>query len=352
MAAADPARRHPARTGGDRPGPAWTGPAWTVRAALRAFRRAHPELGDEVCVGLSGGADSLALTAAATAEFAAVTALVVDHGLQEGSDAVARDAAAAARGLGAEAEVLVVVVDQRGSGPEAAARAARYTALDTARRGRPVLLAHTLDDQAETVLLGLGRGSGARSLRGMAPWDAPWGRPLLGVRAADTRAACRDLGLGFWEDPHNTDPAFTRVRLRHEVLPLLEDVLGGGVAEGLARTASLLGVDDDELERLAAAVPVGDDGALEVSRLEPLSTAVLTRVLRRWLLARGVTSPTYAHLTAVAALVTDWRGQGGVAVGGTGPAGAGGAGPSARLVARRRRGKVVLENDRASGAGT
>ena len=141
------------------------------------------------------------------------------------------------------------------------------------------------------------------------------------------------------------------MRLRHEVLPLLEDVLGG-VAEGLARTASLLGADDDELDRLARAVPVGSDGALEVSRLEPLPAAVLTRVLRRWLLARGITSPTYAHLTAVAALVTDWHGQGGVAVGGTGPADAGGVGPSARLVARRRRGKVVLENDRESGAGT
>lgn len=331
---------------------AWTGAAWAVRSAVRAFRRAHPEVGDEVCVALSGGADSLALTAAATAEFADVTALVVDHGLQPGSDEVARRAAVAARGLGAAAEVLAVVVAQRGSGPEAAARSARYTALDAARRDRPVLLAHTLDDQAETVLLGLGRGSGARSLRGMAAWDAPWGRPLLGVRAADTRAACRGLDLTWWDDPHNTDPTYTRVRVRREVLPLLEDVLGGGVAEGLARTAELARVDDDELDRLAEAVPVGDDGALDVSRLERLPTAVLTRVLRRWLLSRGVTSPTYAHLTAVAALVTDWRGQGGVAVGGTGPAGTRGVGPTARLVARRRHGKVVLEIDRASGAGT
>ncbi|WP_200836354.1 TilS substrate-binding domain-containing protein, partial [Dietzia lutea] len=185
-----------------------------------------------------------------------------------------------------------------------------------------------------------------------AAWDAPWGRPLLGVRADDTRAACRDLGLTWWDDPHNTDPTYTRVRVRREVLPLLEDVLGGGVAEGLARTAELARVDDDELDRLAEAVPVGDDGALDVSRLERLPTAVLTRVLRRWLLSRGVTSPTYAHLTAVAALVTDWRGQGGVAVGGTGPAGACGVGPTARLVARRRHGKVVLENERASGVGT
>ena len=199
----------------------------------------------------------------------------------------------------------------------------------------------------------------------MAAWDAPWGRPLLGVRAADTRAACRALGLTWWDDPHNTDPTYTRVRLRHEVLPLLEDVLGGGAAEGLARTAELLGVDDDELDRLAAAVPVSPGGALDVHRLEPLPAAVLTRVLRRWLLAAGVASPTYAHLIAIAALVTDWRGQGGVAVGGgtagRGPSGAGeggqaseGAGGGAgvtRLVARRRHGKVVLEMDRASGAG-
>lgn len=330
-------------TGG---GAEWTGAAWTVRAAVRAFRRDHPEVGQQVCVGLSGGADSLALLAAAAAEFAQVTALIVDHGLQENSGQVAQDAAAAARGMGLAAEVLVVVVDPDGSGPEAAARTARYAALDAARAGRPVLLAHTLDDQAETVLLGLGRGSGARSLRGMAAWDAPWGRPLLGVRATDTREACRALGLFWWDDPHNTDPTFTRVRLRHEVLPLLEDVLGGGAAEGLARTAELLGVDDDELDRLAAAVPVSGDGSLDVRRLEPLPPAVLTRVIRRWLIAGGVASPTYAHLTGVAALVTDWRGQGGVAVGGARD----GSGVT-RLVARRRHGKVVLEMDRASGAG-
>lgn len=331
-------------------------PAWPVRAAVRAFRRAHPELGGDVCVALSGGADSLALTAAAVTEFTHVTALVVDHGLQPGSRAVAEEAAAAARRLGAAAEVLAVVVAPTGAGPEADARAARYAALDAARRGRAVLLGHTLDDQAETVLLGLGRGSGARSLRGMAPWDAPWGRPLLGVRATDTRAACRAAGLGWWEDPHNADAAFTRVRIRREVLPLLEEVLGGGVAEGLARTAALLRADDDELDRLAAAVPLPADGALDVPALEPLPAAVLARVLRRWLVSGGVPSPTSAHLGAVAALVTDWRGQGGVAVGGRGLGGPG-HGESApdsvtRLVARRRHGRLWLEIDRESGTGT
>src|SRR5699024_7646780 len=131
---------------------------------------------------------------------------------------------------------------------EAEAREARYAALDEARNGRSVLLGHTLDDQAETVLLGLARGSGTRSLRGMTAWSAPWGRPLLGVRAAVTRAACAEHGLDPWDDPHNVDPAFTRVRLRSEVLPLMENVLAGGVAEALARSAELFSVDDDALE--------------------------------------------------------------------------------------------------------
>ncbi len=140
----------------------------------------------------------------------------------------------------------------RAGGPEAAARTARYAALDAARDGAPVLLAHTLDDQAETVLLGLGRGSGSRSIAGMRPYDPPWCRPLLGVRRAVTRAACAELGLTPWQDPHNADRRFTRVRLRAEVLPLLEDVLGGGVAEALARTAAALREDTDTLDDLAA----------------------------------------------------------------------------------------------------
>lgn len=325
----------------------WSGPAWTVRSAIRSFRRAHPDIGDDVCVALSGGADSLALLAASVAEFRSVTALVVDHGLQAGSAGVARVAAEAARELGAKAQVLVVVVDPDGTGPEAAARTARYGALESARAGRPVLLGHTLDDQAETVLLGLGRGSGQRSLRGMAERDGAWARPLLGVRAADTRGACGALGLDWWEDPHNVDPAFTRVRVRREVLPLLEGVLGGGVAPALARSAALMADDDDALEHYAQQVRVGSRGELAVADLEPLPRAVMTRVLRRWLLEQGVAAFTYGQLMSIAALVTDWRGQGGVALGG-GPADPAVAG---RLVARRRHGTVVVENDRDSGAG-
>ena len=177
--------------------------------------------------------------------------VIVDHGLQPDSAAVAETARAQAVALGCvDAQVLCVQVGNDG-GPEAAARAARYAALG-AYRGGPVLLAHTLDDQAETVLLGLGRGSGARSIAGMRPYDPPWCRPLLGVRRTTTHAACGELGLTAWQDPHNSDRRFTRSRLRLEVLPLLEDVLGGGVAEALARTATALREDTELIDALAA----------------------------------------------------------------------------------------------------
>lgn len=284
-----------------------------LRPAVTAFARRHPA--DRWCVGLSGGADSLALTAVAAA-LKPTTALIVDHGLQPGSAEVAATAAARARQLGCvDAQVISVHVGTDG-GPEAAARTARYDALDAARDGAPVLLAHTLDDQAETVLLGLGRGSGPRSIAGMQVWDPPWGRPLLEVRRADTVAACAELGLTPWQDPHNTDPRYTRVRLRTEVLPLLEDVLAGGVAPALARTAAALREDNDALDALAAghlaALRTGD--GLTVAGLEDLPAALRRRVIRGWLLGVGATALTDVQLRAVDALVGDWHGQGGAAV--------------------------------------
>ncbi|MDT5193580.1 MAG: tRNA(Ile)-lysidine synthase, partial [Mycobacterium sp.] len=161
----------------------------TLRRAVAEVARAHLPDG-RWCVALSGGADSLALTAAA-AGLRPTTALIVDHGLQAGSDRVAATAREHALSMGCvDARVLSVEVVGTSGGPEAAARVARYAVLDAARDGAPVLLAHTLDDQAETVLLGLGRGSGARSIAGMRSWDPPWCRPLLGVRRALTHAAC------------------------------------------------------------------------------------------------------------------------------------------------------------------
>ncbi|TDZ80516.1 tRNA(Ile)-lysidine synthase [Mycobacteroides salmoniphilum] len=263
---------------------------------------------------VSGGADSLALAAATVAQGWVVTALVVDHGLQPGSAEVAAQARNQALGLGCHhASVLSVTVDGAG-GLEAAARDARYAALGEARDGMPVLLAHTLDDQAETVLLGLGRGSGGRSIAGMRPWDDPWGRPLLDIRRTETRATCAELDLTAWEDPHNVDSRFVRVRLRHEVLPLLEQVLGGGVAEALARTAASLRDDGDALDEQARVTFPGA-GSLAISGLRDVAPAVRRRVIRLWLLAGGAQDLNDSQIRAVDALVVQWRGQGGVAVG-------------------------------------
>ncbi|MCF8571112.1 tRNA lysidine(34) synthetase TilS [Gordonia sp. HY002] len=285
-------------------------------SAVRAFAATYLRA-DDVCVGLSGGADSLALTAASLRAGLRVHAIVVDHGLQDGSAQVARQAATTARDLGATSEVVTVIVDGPG-GTEAAARDARYDALDAARTGRPVLLGHTLDDQAETVLLGLGRGSGARSLAGMREWSVPWGRPLLGVRRAQTRAACDGWSLPVWDDPHNDDPKYTRVRVRGEVLPLLDDVLAGGVAQALARTASQLSDDADALDEIAARSLDGatNGGRLAVDPLVREASAIRTRVVRSWLQSVGVDAPTHRVVTAVDALIVDWRGQGPVAIGG------------------------------------
>lgn len=324
--------------------------ALVVRRAVREWLGEYAASDAEVAVALSGGADSLALTAATVAEAGPVHALVVDHRLQAGSGRIAAAAARAALGLGcASATVLPVRVAGPG-GLEAAARTARYTALDEARAGRRVLLGHTMDDQAETVLLGLARGSGPRSVRGMAPDTPPWGRPLLTVRRADTVRLCADLGLRPHVDPHNSAPEFTRVRLRHEVLPLLEDVLGGGVAEALARTAAQLREDtavlDAGAEELLAAA--GTPGAgphpdLAVPTLTAAPAALRRRAIRLWLLAAGVRAPGDSTLRAVEALVVRWRGQGGVAVGG--------GDRTRRLVVERGHGRLTLRlRGRADGA--
>ncbi|WP_197322242.1 tRNA lysidine(34) synthetase TilS [Saccharomonospora sp. NB11] len=294
-----------------------------VRRAVRTFlddpaSEAHLASG-ELAVAVSGGADSLALVEAAAhtarRRDLRVCALVVDHRLQDGSADVAEVAAQESMRLGAHtAKVLPVTVSGPG-GPEAAARRARYAVLrEHAGEGTLVLLGHTLDDQAETVLLGLGRGSGSRSLAGMRPLDPPWARPLLRTPRAVTRAACEELGLTPWEDPHNADRRFRRVRVRHEVLPLLEDVLAGGVAEALARTARQLREDCEALDAVAEDVArqARDGAALRVAVLAAAPPAIRRRVLRAWLLRHGAKELADAHLRSVDDLVGAWRGQGGV----------------------------------------
>ncbi|MEB3048398.1 tRNA lysidine(34) synthetase TilS [Mycolicibacter sp. MYC123] len=285
-----------------------------LRAALLAFAQQQLPEALPWTVALSGGPDSLALTAVA-AGMRPTTALIVDHGLQAGSAQVAENARRQALDLGCvDAQVIPVQVGSVG-GPEAAARTARYAALAAARGQRPVLLGHTLDDQAETVLLGLGRGSGPRSMAGMRDCDPPWCRPLLGVRRELTVAACAELGVTPWRDPHNHDPRFTRVRLRAEVLPLLEDVLGGGVTQALARTATALRENTELIDALADQALPDATVDPDTATLAALPGPVRRAAIRRWLLAGGGRGLTDLQIRAVDRLVTAWTGQGGVAIG-------------------------------------
>lgn len=311
-----------------------TGPDPAVAAVRSAVRSACADVpaGALVLVACSGGADSLALAAAAgwlaapggrgRARWRA-GAVVVDHGLQAGSAQVADAAGAACTSLGLD-PVVVVAVDAAGGrgGPEAAARDARLAALDEAAGSlgaAAVLLGHTLDDQAEQVLLGLARGSGARSLAGMPARRGALRRPLLGLPRTTTRAACAALGLRPWEDPTNADPAFTRSRVRSRVLPALEAELGPGVAGALARTADQLREDAEVLEELAARLldrsrPAGGatgDG-LDAAVLVAAPAALRRRALRAAAVDAGAPAGelTREHVLALDALVVAWRGQG------------------------------------------
>ena len=283
----------------------------TALRVAQAVADALPDGGD-VVVGLSGGADSLALALgtvwAAPRRGVTARAVVVDHRLQPGSGDVAAGTADQMTGLGLPTDVVAVDVHPSAAGLEAAAREARLAAL--AASGAPVLLGHTLDDQAETVLLGLLRGSGARSLAGMAAVRGQFRRPLLGLRRTETVAACREWGVEPWADPMNDDDRFARVRARR-VLATLSGALGRDLAPALARTAALSRADADLLDDLARGhVPDADE--LEVAAVAGLPDALRWRVLHAWLSRHGEMG--MAHVLAVADLVDGWRGQGPIAV--------------------------------------
>jgi tRNA(Ile)-lysidine synthase len=287
----------------------------------RAVRGALPPDG-LVLVALSGGPDSLALAAATAFEARGrAGAVIIDHGLQDASAATAERAAEQARTLGLDPVRVVRVQVGTDGGPEAAARAARYEALDAVAGelgAAAVLLGHTLDDQAETVLLGLARGSGAASLQGMPPETGLYRRPLLGIRRQTTVQACTDAGLEPWDDPHNDDPGYTRVRVRQSVIPVLETELGPGVAEALARTAEQLREDSDALD--AFAEEVAEDLAehaeagisLPVAALASNPPALRQRLIRLVVQSEFGVSLSRAQTLEVARLVTDWHGQSGV----------------------------------------
>ncbi len=303
-----------------------------VRLAVRRCLAAADGTGP-VVVACSGGADSLALAAATVFECRGtgrpVVGATVDHALQEGSAERAATVVEQLAGLGVDETLTARVrVQAVGQGPEAAAREARYAVLEeVANRvdSRVVLLGHTLDDQAETVLLGLARGSGGRSIAGMRRSFPPFHRPLLDVRREQTVRACHAQGLAAWDDPHNEDGRFTRARVRHRVLPTLETELGPGVTAALARTADMLQEDLVALDRITdaaydEAVRTVDDQdtvsgqvpvTVQVSVLEALDPAIRRRVLHRAALAAGSPSDELfrVHVLAVEELVTAWRGQ-------------------------------------------
>ncbi len=302
------------------------GPHPAVAEVRRGVRRGLAGLppGCLVLAACSGGPDSLALAAALAHEAPRCGlrggGVTVDHGLQPGSAERARAVAEVLAGLGLDPveNVRVAVTGGAGhGGPEAAARSARYRALDEAagRTGAAaILLGHTQDDQAETVLLGLARGSGSRSLSGMAARRGAYRRPLLGTGRATLRAACDALGLRPWDDPHNTDPAFSRARVRHQVIPVLEAALGPGVAAALARTASQLRSDAEALDELAASQAPGmrdADGSWRADLLAAAHPAIRTRVLRAAAIGAGCPpgALTARHIGALDELVTQWRGQ-------------------------------------------
>lgn len=290
-----------------------------LRKAVR-FWFQKLEANSKVCIGVSGGADSLALAIAANLEAADLNldlvAVIVDHGLQENSADVAATTKKKLEVIGysnifvGKANVLVT------DGIEASARRARYLVFQQALEtygAKIFLLGHTKNDQAEGVLLGLARGSGTKSLSGMAEISGPFIRPFLNIDRSTTQAACDESGIEYWIDPHNSNTEFTRVRVRENILPLIEKEIGPGIIEALSRSAKILREDatalDEWAERVFAEV---DPAEIEISFLSDLPIAVRSRVLRLAIYAAGAPSGSISatHLEPIEAFVSDWRGQG------------------------------------------
>jgi len=289
-----------------------------VRNAVRSWLEKY-EAGDKVLVAVSGGADSLALSHALILESKnlaiTVVGITVDHQLQPQSALQAQRVVQQLAEMGITCllkEVNVKVTE----GLEASARTARYAALTEIAQQENVVaifLGHTRDDQAETVLLGLARGSGTRSLSGMAPHNGIFVRPLLEITREQSETYCEEVGLNFWNDPHNQDSQFARVRVRKQALPILEKTIGPGISAALARSAQLLRDDADALDhwanREALQLDLSDLGC---AHLAQLPRAIRTRILRTAIYAAGAPAGSLSadHVSVVEALICEWNGQG------------------------------------------
>ena len=291
-----------------------------IRSAVKPFLQ-QLEAGDSFLVAVSGGADSLALAVALLIEAKELAlnpiAITIDHQLQRDSDIQASKVAAQLKEIGYAKVLIKKVVVTTESGLESGARDARYQAISKSceeEKAVKVFLGHTRDDQAETVLLGLARGSGARSLAGMAVENGRYIRPLLSITRAETEAACQKFGVEFWSDPHNINTEFTRVKVRREVIPYLEENLDPGISRALVRTAALLRDDGDALDSWAER----ESGDLECDRLAGLPRAIRTRIIRKAALAAGATPGqlTFEQIGAIDALICAWKGQGAISLAG------------------------------------
>lgn len=306
-------------------------------ATLQLRQVVRPWLQDvtaRIGIGVSGGADSLALAIALVAECKKekieTFGIIIDHQLQDGSDAVALATQTTLNKIGVTKSIIRKVWVELEDGMEASARRARYQAFSDVIEEFDLdnlFLAHTQNDQAEGVLLGLARGSGSKSLSAMASVNGKFIRPLLAITREQTVAVCEENKIEYWKDPQNDDLSFARVKVRRQILPLMEEMIGPGIVAALARSAKMLREDNLALEGYAREFlsklesPKRDSGELDaweldIAELGRLPLAVRSRVLREAIFRAGTTpgALTAEHLSAVEALITNWHGQGAVSL--------------------------------------
>jgi tRNA(Ile)-lysidine synthase len=307
-----------------------------VRQALKSL---NP--GDRVLVAVSGGADSLLLAHCLKLEGSEqalnISAVIIDHQLQEQSGDIALKTKMKLLEMGIPEVHVTKVEIVKKDGLEADARTARYEALTefaSKEQVSAIFLGHNQDDLAESVLLGLTQGAGTKSLAGMTKQRDLYFRPFLSLSREEIVAACAEAHIEYWSDPHNDDERFTRVKIRKQVLPLMESQLGPGIKEALARSARIFREDSDALDTLTEEIfaTIADPGSIEVELLERLPVALRKRVIRRALARLGATRISAEHLDWVEALIGQWHGQGAVAL----PAG---------VTARRESGRLALSRE-------